>query len=104
LGSSNALTVPSQAVVVRDGFSYVFELKPDNRVSQRKVTVGRRTTDRTEVLNGLAAETSIVASGAGFLNDGDLVAISTEPRTAPAGQTPASTGTSGQNAAKTPAK
>jgi HlyD family secretion protein len=114
LGSSNALTVPSQAVVVRDGFSYVFELKPDNRVAQRKVTVGRRTTDRTEVLNGLAAETSIVASGAGFLNDGDLVAVNTTTAPAapaspatpatPASKTPVSTGTSGQNASKMPAK
>jgi HlyD family secretion protein len=115
LGTSNALTVPSQAVVVRDGFSFVFEVKPDKRVAQRKVTVGRRTVDRTEVLNGVTAETSIVASGAGFLNDGDLVAIGTAPAApaapassaAPAAstsKTPASTVTSGQNAPKVPAK
>ena len=47
LGNSSALTVPSQAVVVRDGFSYVFELKAGSRVSQRKVAVGRRTAERT---------------------------------------------------------
>ena len=104
LGSSNALTVPSQAVVVRDGFSYVFEVKADNRVGQRKVVVGRRTAYRTEIISGLAAETSIVAGGAGFLNDGDLVALNTTAAAAPKSKTPASTGVSEQKAVKTPAK
>jgi HlyD family secretion protein len=104
LGSSNALTVPSQAVVVRDGFSYVFEIKADNRVGQRKVVVGRRTADRTEIISGLAAETSIVAGGAGFLNDGDLVAINTATAPAQPSKTPASTGVFEQKAVKTPAK
>jgi RND family efflux transporter MFP subunit len=75
LGNSAALTVPAQAVVVRDGYSYVFEVKPDNRVVQHKVTVGRRTADRAEILSGVTAQTWIVAAGAGFLNDGDLVAV-----------------------------
>jgi HlyD family secretion protein len=100
LGSSNALTVPSQAVVVRDGFSYVFEVKADKRVGQRKVVVGRRTAERTEIISGLTAETSIVAGGAGFLNDGDLVALNTTILN----QTPASTGVSEQKVVKTPAK
>ena len=42
LGSSGALTVPQQAVVMRDGFSYVFGVKSDNRVAQIKVATGRR--------------------------------------------------------------
>lgn len=103
LGSSNALTVPSQAVVVRDGFNYVFEVKPDKRVAQRKVSIGRRTVDRTEVLDGITADVSIVAAGAGFLNDGDLVAIGTAATT-PTAKTPASTAVSGQNAPKTAVK
>lgn len=73
LGASNALTVPQQAVVVRDGFSYVFRLNADSRVSQVKVGLGRRLGDRVEVVNGVNADTPIVVSGAGFLNDGDLV-------------------------------
>jgi RND family efflux transporter MFP subunit len=73
LGSSSALTVPQQAVVVRDGFSYVFRLNRDLRVSQVKVQTGRRLNDRVELLGVLAPETQIVVSGAGFLNDGDLV-------------------------------
>ena len=75
LGSSPALTVPQQAVVVRDGFSYVFRLNADQRVSQLKVQTGRRVGDRVELLDGVGAESSLVASGAGFLNDGDLVKV-----------------------------
>ncbi len=73
-GTSNALTVPQQAVVVRDGFSYVFQLAADQRVAQRKVQVGRRVGDRIEVM-GVPPEAVLVASGAGFLNDGDLVKV-----------------------------
>jgi RND family efflux transporter MFP subunit len=73
LGTSNALTVPQQAIAVRDGFSYVFRLNPDSRVSQLKVNTGRRLGERIEVVGGLAPDAQIVIQGAGFLNDGDLV-------------------------------
>ena len=75
LGSSSALTVPQQSVVVRDGFSYVFRLNPDQRVSQVKLQIGRRVGERVEVIEGISAQDSIVASGAGFLNEGDLVRV-----------------------------
>lgn len=73
LGTSDAMTVPQQAVVVRDGFSYVFRLNADQRVSQMKVQTGRRLADRIEVLDGVKADAMLVVGGAGFLNDGDLV-------------------------------
>lgn len=75
LGAQPALTVPQQAVVVREGFSYVFRLNPDHRVSQVKVQVGRIAADRLQVLSGLVGDERIVASGGGFLNDGDLVRV-----------------------------
>jgi RND family efflux transporter MFP subunit len=86
LGTSVALTAPAQAVVVRDGYSYVFEVKPDHRVVQHKVTVGRRTAERAEILSGVTEDTRIVAAGAGFLNDGDRVAVSDAQTAAPAGK------------------
>lgn len=89
-GSSNALTVPQQAVVVRDGFSYVFQLNADQRVAQRKVQVGRRVGERIEVM-GVAADALLVGSGAGFLNDGDLVRV--VPVAAPAAPTAGPTAT-----------
>lgn len=73
LGNSSALSVPQQAVVVRDGFNYVFRLNADQRVSQVKLQIGRRVGERVEVLSGIGADDVLVASGAGFLNDGDLV-------------------------------
>ena len=80
LGASGALTVPQQAVAVRDGFSYVFRLNADQRVSQLKVSTGRRVGEQVEIVAGLAPDALIVVSGAGFLNDGDLVrAVPAQP-------------------------
>ncbi|MYM38620.1 efflux RND transporter periplasmic adaptor subunit [Duganella qianjiadongensis] len=73
LGTSDAITVPQQAIVVRDGFSFVFRLNADQHVSQIRVQPGRRLGERIEVLSGLNADTQVVVRGAGFLNDGDLV-------------------------------
>ncbi|HVZ47093.1 MAG TPA: efflux RND transporter periplasmic adaptor subunit [Ramlibacter sp.] len=75
LGSVPALTVPQQSVAVREGFSYVFRVNPDHRVTQVKVQIGRIAGDRLEVTSGLAADARIAATGAGFLNDGDVVRI-----------------------------
>lgn len=75
LGMSSAVTVPQQAVVIRDGFSYVFRLNADNRVTQTKIQTGRRLNDRIEVVTGIPPDAVVVASGAGFLNDGDLVKV-----------------------------
>ncbi len=77
LGKSNALTLPQSAVVIRDGFTYVYRVGADARVTQTKVTLGRRQGDRVEVSSGLAPDATVVASGTGFLNDGDLVRIET---------------------------
>ncbi|APW40161.1 efflux transporter periplasmic adaptor subunit [Rhodoferax koreense] len=90
LGSSPALTVPQLAVVARDGFNYVFRVTPqsDNpglgRVQQLKIQTGRQAGDRTEVTGGLPADARLVVTGAGFLNDGDLVRINDGGTAAPA--------------------
>lgn len=79
VGNSSALTIPQQAVVVRDGFSYCFVVGADGRVAQRKISVGRRSSAQdggvVEVLSGLEPGAQVVAGGAGFLNDGDLVKV-----------------------------
>ncbi|MCH7290600.1 efflux RND transporter periplasmic adaptor subunit [Acinetobacter genomosp. 15BJ] len=74
LGQKLALTVPQTALLLRDGFSYVFIVNDKNRVTQQKVNVGRRLGDRVELLN-LPANVKLVSSGTGFLADGDLVSI-----------------------------
>ncbi|WP_343581416.1 efflux RND transporter periplasmic adaptor subunit [Acinetobacter sp.] len=74
LGQKAALTVPQTALLLRDGFSYVFIVNDNNRVTQQKVSVGRRLGDRVEILD-LAPNVKVVSSGTGFLADGDLVSI-----------------------------
>lgn len=73
-----ALTVPLSAVVVRDGFSQVFELDAQSRVSMRRVQTGQRSGQRVEITSGLAPEARIVQQGGAFLNDGDLVRVAAE--------------------------
>ncbi len=76
LGTTQGLTLPQESVVMRDGFSYVFKVGEKQRVEQLKVSVGRRVGARIEVLTGIAASDNIVESGAGFLTNDDLVAVS----------------------------
>jgi RND family efflux transporter MFP subunit len=75
LGSSGAMTVVQTAVVVRDGFSYVYKVGPDNRVKQVKVQTGRLVGSQVELVEGVKLEDRLVASGAGFLSEGDLVKV-----------------------------
>jgi RND family efflux transporter MFP subunit len=75
LGQSQALTVPAQSIVVRDGHNYVFVIGADSKASQRKVETGRRVGERVELLAGLKAEEAVAVQGAGFLNEGDLVKV-----------------------------
>jgi RND family efflux transporter MFP subunit len=99
LGTSGALTLPQPAVVVRDGFPYVFRLNGDSRVSQLKVQTGRRVGERVEILAGITADMPVVLSGAGFLNDGDLVRVASAPA-APAASAAAAPAAAGQRTAK----
>ena len=69
------LTVPQTAVVVRDGFSYIYTVGADQKVSQLKVRTGRLNGERMEVLSGLPPEAQVVVSGGAFLNHGDTVRV-----------------------------
>lgn len=75
LGTTDALTLPQSAVVLRDGFSYVFVVGADQRVTQIKVVTGRRADNRVEISEGLADNTVVVSSGGAFLHDGDAVNV-----------------------------
>lgn len=75
LGKATTMTLPQSAVLLRDGFSYVLRIGPESKVSQTKVTVGRRAGDRIEITSGLDPAERVVASGGSFLGDGDLVRV-----------------------------
>ena len=63
----------------RDGFSYVFIVGADQKVTQAKVGVGRRVGDRIEITGGLDAQARVVASGGSFLAEGDTVRVVDAP-------------------------
>jgi len=75
LGAERTMTLPQSAVQMRDGFSYVLRIGPDSRVMQTKVMIGRRAGERIEITRGIDASARVVASGVGFIGDGDLVHV-----------------------------
>ena len=89
LGSSGALTLPQSAVQMRDGFHYVYRVGADSKIAQIKVSVGRRSGERIEVTEGIDASQRFVASGVGFLSDGDTVRVVAAPAAEKPSATPA---------------
>ena len=79
LVSGAALTVPQSAVVLRDGFAYVFVVSAENRVMQSKVEVGRRVGERIEIVAGMPADGRVVECGAGLVSEGAGVLVVESP-------------------------
>ena len=79
MGQSNTLSIPQQALMLRDGFNYVFVVKnmknQQAQVGQIKVQTGKRFGNLVEVVSGLTANQNIVASGGAFLSDNDMVKV-----------------------------
>jgi RND family efflux transporter MFP subunit len=99
LGQAQAMVIPLEAVVRRDGRAYVFVVDANARVQERRIEVGAQidsTASATavsgtavsgtavsgtamsgmiEVRSGLRTNERVVARGAGFLGDGDLVRV-----------------------------
>ena len=75
IGKIKALTVPAQAVVIRDGRSFVFVVSDEGQVNALKVQTGRQVHDWVEVTDGLKGIEQVVVQGAGFLNEGDFVKV-----------------------------
>ena len=78
LGQTPALVIPAQAVILRDGRNYVLKLADSSdtpKVARQLVTTGRRQGNDIEITEGLSASDRVVAEGAGFLNDNDVVRL-----------------------------
>jgi len=79
VGGQPAITVPTAAVLYRNNRSGVFLLNADGAtVRFQPVDVLSRTDTQTAV-GGLEAGARVVVDGAGFLNDGDRVTVSSRP-------------------------
>lgn len=75
LAPVQSLTVPRQALVLRDGFNFVFVVGPENKVAQTKVEIGVAQGNTLQISAGLHEGDRIVTQGAAFLNDGDTVRV-----------------------------
>lgn len=80
-GARNVVTVPAESVVIRDGRSFVAMLE-GSRVRLRPVETGAGRDGLVEITRGLEAGASVVARGAGFLHEADVVRV--VPATPPA--------------------
>ncbi|MGE4267253.1 MAG: efflux RND transporter periplasmic adaptor subunit [Deferribacterales bacterium] len=81
LPETPALVLPSESVVVRDGFSYVFSIESSEKGTfavRRKVETGRIRRGLTEIISGVGEKDIIAVRGAGFLNDRDAVTVITK--------------------------
>jgi multidrug efflux pump subunit AcrA (membrane-fusion protein) len=79
--ASPGLVVPAAAVVVRDGYPYVFTVDARSSVARRlRVRTGERVGALVELLDGVEAGEEVVVQGAGFLGDGDRVRVVAAPR------------------------
>ena len=77
LNSTPSLTVPSKAVLDRDGRKIVFVYQ-DEKVFSRVVQVGENADNFTQIKSGLEEGDAVVVTGAGFLKDGDIVRLGEE--------------------------
>lgn len=87
LAQRPALVVPAASLLLRDGRTHVLKLTGTQRMQRvvlQTVVAGRRRADEAEIVQGLAAGERVVARGAGFLNDGDMVRLADSHE----GQTP----------------
>lgn len=74
LGAAQSLSLPSSALLLRDGFDVVMRVDAKGRVAQTKVTVLGREAQRVAV-QGLPPDARVVVSGGAFLSDGDTVKV-----------------------------
>lgn len=74
-GTAQAITLPTAAVVQRDGYPNVFTVDAKGIVHRVRIRTGGTNSGYVEVLEGLKAGDKVVEQGAGFLGDGDTVRI-----------------------------
>jgi RND family efflux transporter MFP subunit len=77
--TATALMIPAASLVMRDGYAYVFTVDDKGIVSRIRVRTGVSEGGWIEVTNGLQSAQAVVATGAGFLGDGDKVRVVETP-------------------------
>jgi multidrug efflux system membrane fusion protein len=72
---ANAVTVSPSAVRSGPDGSFVWLLKPDRSVTERKVKTGVQTADKVQVTDGLAVGDTVITDGGDRLTEGAKVAL-----------------------------
>jgi multidrug efflux system membrane fusion protein len=80
-----AVTVPPAAIRSGPDGSFVWLLKPDRTVTQRKITTGVATASMTQVTQGLAVGDVVITDGGDRLNEGAKVALPGDKPAGPGG-------------------
>lgn len=81
-----AMQTLQSALLLRDGFHYLFVLEKDQSLRQIKVTPGCRQGNEVAVLSGVDSDWQIVDSGVAF-NDGDRQSVAPVVTAQASGQT-----------------
>jgi hypothetical protein len=76
------LTLPESVVFSRDGQSFVFVVGDGEVARLTRIETGARQRGLVEVTGGLQPGARVVASGGGFVKDGERVRIAVEPAAA----------------------
>lgn len=77
--TSTGLMIPAAALVMRDGYGYVFTVDGQGVAHRVRVRTGASDGGQVEVTDGLQDGQAVVATGAGFLGDGDRVRVVEAP-------------------------
>jgi len=75
LGQREAITVPVQSLVTRNGESIVFKLGQGNHAESKVVEIGASGENWVEIKSGLEPGDVVIARGARFLSDRDIVQV-----------------------------
>jgi len=74
-GTKAVQTLPQSALMQRGRQTFVLVVAADNRVHERKVSIGQRQANQVEIKSGLKATEPVVESGGAFLTEGDVVQV-----------------------------
>ncbi len=83
---ANAITVIPSAVRSGPDGSFVWLLKPDRSVTERKVKTGVQTADKVQITDGLAVGETVITDGGDRLTEGAKVSLPGDKPTASAGK------------------
>jgi multidrug efflux pump subunit AcrA (membrane-fusion protein) len=85
LQSSQAMTIPTNALMVRGEGMRVAVVDKENRIRLRPIKIGRNYGESVEVLDGVSAADQLVLNPSDSLAEGDEVAIAPVAKAAQAG-------------------